>query len=478
MHLLKKINLALVLTLVLPPFLPLLLARESLDDPHYEEQAKQKMAEGVRKNLAAYDAVEGSLEAGPVTVRTRLGETVSDAGDGVVYDGIRFTAPKDLKGKDFVIYINVPSSWYNRYLMPVSGDFDEGFRNWMNADCLYQDLDRAEEKDRQRNFHMLGGSFFKPGMEYVLWFRRAKNGDRQEGELRAVIAFVPQSADEIRFDTDSMESALKLKRASAADQVKFLNSRGGRAMLDKDLFDPLDAKDRIDDVIAGIRASFRGRVGLFVTEEKIFPLCKKSPKMSEVRARYGAPDCIISDAEWKRVLDYAGREPEEDVENMVQHFYDYFAFNTAADDPEAHVKRVRTHSSDFAISNEFKKGDFMWQVPLKNLTLFYHNRKEVGRMYFFMDQTEFRIEKERKPLVIQEPPVGKYKIDEASVLNYEGGGKWQWLTHKGDKVVREFPLENHMLHGMGEGFHDNGKPSFLVPYLNGRANGEATLMNE
>ena len=65
------------------------------DEAEDMEKAKQKMAEGVRKNLAAYDVVKGSLEAGPVTVRTRLGETVSDAGEGEVYDGIRFKAPKE-----------------------------------------------------------------------------------------------------------------------------------------------------------------------------------------------------------------------------------------------------------------------------------------------------------------------------------------------------------------------------------------------
>ena len=442
------------------------------DGSEDDEKAKQKMAEGVRKNLAAYDTVEGSLEAGPVTVRTRLGESVSDAGEGEVYDGIRFTAPKDLKGKDFVWYFNAPTAWASWYIVPVKGDFEGGFQNWIDADCLYSELDQAEDKDRQRTLQSLEGSYFESGREYVLWFRRADRDAGQNLEVRAVLAFAPLPADEKKWDADSIEDALKLKRATAADQVKFLNSRGGRAMLDKELFDPSDAKGRIDDVISAIRTTSRTRGGFFVTMEMACPPCKKSPKMEEVIARHGPPDCVITSAERMRVRKHGRDEPvDEEDENLVQHFYDYFAFETESGDSEGRVQRVRTHASNFGMLSTPEKGGHVRAVGMKNLNVFYQDRKEVGRMYFFMEGP-------KNPLVIQEPPVGKYEMNENSMLNYEGGGKWQWLSLKGDKVVRRIPLENHMLHGMGEGFYDNGKPSFRAPYEKGQLHGEVIEMND
>lgn len=451
-----------LLTMALP-----CLAQDEAEDM---EKAKQKMAEGVRKNLAAYDVVKGSLEAGPVTVRTRLGESVSDAGEGEVYDGIRFTAPKDLKGKDFVCYSNGPETWYDRGIVPVSGNFDDESSIWENSDCLYQDLDRVEEKDRQRIFYTLSGSFFKPGEDYLLWFRHGEGDAKPDSELRAVIAFVKRPENQSVLKMDSIEDALKLKRATAADQVKFLKSRGGRAMLDKDLFDPMDARESIDAVMAAIRTSTQsnsllsGEIGVTCSS------FKKLPKMADVISRHGAPDCVITPGERKRVRDHnRNARNDENDQNLVQHIYDYIVFETEEDDLDARVKRVRTHAS-FGQLKVPEKGSYRRSVNVSNLTLFYQDRKEVGRMYFFSGASE--------PLVIQEPPNGEYEDDKTSIYKYEGGGKWEWLSLKEGKVEMQIPCANNMMHGVGETFNENGKVIFRMPYVKGKLHGELIEMDE
>ena len=253
--------------------------------------------------------------------------------------------------------------------------------------------------------------------------------------------------------------------------MKFLNSRGGRAMLDPELFDPADARSRIDNLFFSIRSTSRLRGGFFITSEIACPPCIKSPKMAEVRARHGDPDCTITQAEHDRVRTRAGDTRDEKEKNLTQHFYDYFAFETDANDPEARVQRVRTHASNFGKLRPPEEGSFMRSVGMKNLSIFYQDGKEAGRMYYFMEGS-------KKPLVILEPPMGAYADDDDTVLKYEGDGKWLWLALKGDKEIRRIPFENHVMHGMGEGFHENGKPSFRAPYRNGNLHGEAIQLNE
>jgi hypothetical protein len=95
----------------------------------------------------------------------------------------------------------------------VQGDFGRGFRNWIDADCLYQDLDSAGETARQRTFQSLDGDYFEPGREYILWFRKHENRPSQNRELRTVLAFAALPEDQKEWDSVLIEGALQLKRA-------------------------------------------------------------------------------------------------------------------------------------------------------------------------------------------------------------------------------------------------------------------------
>lgn len=434
-----------------------------------EEMTKESMARGVRSNLAAYDEVKQPRE-GPAMVRFKLGESVSEAREGWVFDGLRITAPKDMEGRDFVWYFNAPTAWGNWFIVPAAGDFEGGFKNWIDADILYRDHDKAQEKKRQRVLQTLDGAYFEPGRDYLLWFRRVEDDAGQDKEVRVVFDFVPKPADKKKWDADAIDKALGLKPAGVAAQVAHLGSRGGRAMLDESLFDANDARSRIKDVLSHIRSTSRLQGGFFVTMEMSCPPCKKTPRMADIVASHGPPDCVISGAERQRVSEHAGGTPEKD-DGMLLHYYDYFAFETRADDPEGRVHHVRTHASDFGALRVPEKSLFMRQVDLQNLSLFFQDGKEVGRLYFFLEGS-------KQPLVMQAPPAGRYQLDEETVLESEGGGKWQWLSLEGSTVTRRVPMEKNVMHGVAEGFYANGSTRFKAPYRNGRLHGEVVEMDE
>ncbi|MFO1439301.1 MAG: hypothetical protein U1F81_13365 [Verrucomicrobiaceae bacterium] len=434
-----------------------------------EEMTKESMARGVRSNPTAYDEVRQPRE-GAATARIKLGETVSEAREGWVFDGLRITAPKDMEGRDFVWYFNGPTEWGNWFIVPVSGEFDGGFKNWIDADILYREHDRAQEKDRQHVLQTLDGSYFEPGRDYFLWFRRVDDDAAQNKEVRVVFDFVRKPAKQKEWDAEAIEKALGLKHAAAADQVAHLGSRGGRAMLDESLFDAADARGRIKDVLSHIRRTSRLSGGFFVTMEISCPPCQKTPKMADIQARHGPPDCVISSAEAKRVSDHAGGTPEED-DGKLLHYYDYFAFETRADDPEGRVHHVRTHASDFGALRVPEKGLFVRQVEMKNLSVFFQDGKETGRMYYFLEGS-------KTPFVIKAPPAGRYALNDETVLEHEGGGKWQWLSLNGTTVTRRVPMEENVMHGVSEGYYADGTLRFKAPYRRGRLHGEVVEMDE
>ncbi|MGV3658791.1 MAG: toxin-antitoxin system YwqK family antitoxin [Prosthecobacter sp.] len=429
---------------------------------------KEIMIEGTRANLAAYDKIKPSASDAPVTVRVKLGESVSMYRDKLTFDGFRITAPDDLAGRDFVWYHNAPDSWGTWYIVPVAGEVDDGFRNWLRADKVYEDLDKAGEKGRARRLQTLDGSYFKPGADYILWFQHTDVGGPDE--LRAVFHFAPKPKDEKDWDHESLEKALKLKAAPPAEQVKQLASKGGEILLDSAFFTPDYGTSRINDVFFNLRQTQRMSGGYFITMEVACPPCRTRPSLVKIREKHGAADFVQTAAEAGRTTRRKRDADEDKDEQVTTHYYDYFAFEVAADDPEEKVLRVRTHASDFSKLRPPAKGGFFGQVDLKNLTVLHQDGKEVGRLYYFMEGG-------KEPLCIQEPPPGKYQNDDLT-LEYQGGGNWQLLTHQDGKLTRRIPFVGHRMEGLGEGFYPSGRPSFKASYKAGVFHGEVVEYSE
>lgn len=430
-----------------------------------EEMTKESMAEGVRANLAAYDAISPPKADNPVSVRLKLGETVSKYRDQFTFDGFRITAPDDVEGRDFVWCFNAPENWANWFIVPVSGDFEGGFRNWLNADKLYRDLDTPQEKGRMRTLQTLDSGYFKPGADYILWFRQVRVDAATSPELRAVFRFAAKPAAVKEWDHDSIEKALKLKDAPDADQVAHLGSRGGRILLDAALFDKSDASGRIHDVLFNIRQTTRYEDGVFITMETSVPPCRRNPSLSAIREKYGPADFVQTAEEARKVRKHAGGEADkDDDEPRTTHYYDYFGLEVSSAGDDDKVLQVRTHANDFSLIKPPSKGGYFAQVGMKNLTVLYQDGKEAGRYYFFMEGG-------KEPFCIQEPPVGSYQNDDLT-LEYQGQGNWLLLTKEDDKLVRRVPYAKNRMEGLAEGFFPNGSPSFKATYKDGLLNGE------
>jgi antitoxin component YwqK of YwqJK toxin-antitoxin module len=389
--------------------------------------------------------------------------------DNQVFDGLRFTVPEKLEGRDFIWYFNAPKHWGNWYIVPVEGELERGFRNWLDADKAYQGLDDPKEKDRLRILQDLSGSNLKAGKDYILWFRRV--GEGPPSELRGVLAFAARAKDEEQWKHEALETALKLQPSPVEVQAEVLASRGAKILLDPAFFDRPEADERIDQVFFDIRQTVWTRGGYFITMEIACPPCHHKPSFAKIEAVHGAPDFIESDAEKARLRKLAGdtNASNEDA-GTVTYYYDYFGFEVQEGDPARKVRRVRTQASNYADLRAPDDKPFFGRLPMKNLTVFRDRQKEVGRLYFFN-------EGEKKPVIMQEPPPGRYRSGD-QVLEYQGQGAWLWLTMSGDKVVRRIPFAQHLIHGRGEGKHENGKTSFTAEYKNGVLDGEVVKFGE
>jgi len=438
-----------------------------------EEKAKAAILADTRANLAAYDVIAAPKADIPVTVRVKLGETTSSSKGKEIYDGFRITAPDDVADRDFIWYFNAPGSWANWYIIPVSGDFPDGFRNWLPADRLYSGFDKPQEKNRTRVLQTLDRSYFKPGAEYILWFHKVGPDEVAPTDLRAVFRFVARPDDKKKWDHDSVEKALKLKASPAADQVAELNSRGGRIMLDPQLFDPSDASNRIDNVLFSIRQTTHRSNGVFITNEASCPPCRRSPSLAAIREKFGPADFVQTAAEVKKVYKHRGNDNDngkDDDEAVTTHYYDFFAFEVADSDPDEKILQVKTHANDFSRLKPPASGGFFGTVPMKNLTVLYLKGKEVGRFYYFLEGG-------KEPLCIQEPPAGKYQSED-TILEYQGGGSWLLLNMEEGKVVRRVPYASHRMNGVAEGFYPDGKPRFKASYKDGNLHGDLIQYSE
>jgi hypothetical protein len=428
---------------------------------HAAEPDIKALKEALAAETQAFNEIKFQGVGLPVKFEVELGAKPVTF-DGEIYDGFRFRCPDGVSGNDFVWYFNVPKSWGNWYILPVEGEPEKAFRSWMNGDKLYQNFDKSGEKDRQRILQTLDGAYFKPGAEYLMWFRKV--GDEKSGKLAGTATFTGKKES---WDHNGVEKALSLKPAPAEDQVAELHSRGGAILLDPRFFRRDYAEDRIDSAFFSIRSTQQMRSGYFITTQIFCPPCDTNPSLEEIIKQHGPPDFVRSGDERNLINKHTGDEPlDDDERSITRYHYDHFAFEveTGAKDPK--VLRVGTFGCDFSDVRPTNSGSTFGSIGIENLTVFHRDGKEVGRAYYFLEGG-------KKPLFITVPPVGEYR-SKNQVLIAEGGGKWKWENRLPEGgIARRIPLENDRFQGMAEGFHPDGKNSFKASYKDGELDGEA-----
>ncbi len=428
---------------------------------HAAEPDMNALKEALAKDAAAFERIELKNDGTAVKFEIELGARAVEF-EGSEFDGFRFRCPESVGEKDFVWYFNAPEAWGNWYIVPVEGEPTQAFRGWFDGDQLYQDFDRVAEKERLRILQTLDGDYFKPGAEYLMWFRKTGEGD--SSSLRGMAAFVEENES---WDHDDVEKALALHPAPAEEQVTALNSRGGLILLDPRFFERGHAEGRIRSALSGIRSTRRMRGGFFITMQTFVPPCATEPLLEEILNEHGAPDFVREGAELDRVRKHAGGEGlDEDEKNITRHHYDHFAFEVKSGEKNPKVLRVGTFGADFSTLRAGDGASTFGSIDIENLTVFHRDGKEVGRAYYFLEES-------KKPLFITVPPAGEYRSGN-QMLIAEGEGRWKWEYRFPDgSIARRTPLEGNRLHGQAVGFHPGGKTAFQATYKDGLLDGEA-----
>ena len=423
---------------------------------HAQEDQTKALVKALQSNPEKFDKIELNDIHQIVDFEIQLGETTAKLQNGDQLDGFRFKAPEGSDTTDFVWYFNSPSDWANWYLCPLEGKFERNFSSWLVGDKLYEQFDQTNTKKRNRILQTLRAGYFKPGKEYIMWFRKV---GKDKGLLTGRLAF---KEPEDKWEHKEIEKALDLKPMPPEAQVAELKSRGGKILLDKDFYERDYAQNRIDDVFFTIRQTKRMKGGFFITMQLLIPDCKTTPSIADIRERHGEPDFIITGEEIKKKH---GKETDADP-NIITYYYDYFGFEVKKDDPKEIVQRVVSQANNFAGLQPKDNKPSFGQISMKNLTVFSKNGKEVGRMYYFL-------EGDKTPLIITEPPVGSYKNDRLE-LEYKGDGVWLWKTYfKDGTLASKIPMQSHMMNGEAVGFHSADIKSFTVHYENGLLHGKA-----
>ena len=344
-------------------------------------------------NADSFDRLEIQADGSTTDFAVSLGTEAVEL-DGNTYDGFRFKCPEEIPGKDFVWYFNAPEHWGNWYIFAVEGKPGQAFRNWIDANKIYSPFDKSPEKKRLRILQTLGGGYFKPGGEYLMWFR--KMGDGADTSLRGTAAF---AGEREKWDHEDVEKALKLRPAPAEEQVTALGSRGGLILLDTRLFERNDAERRIESAFTSIRSTKQSSDGFFVTMQIAVPPCTTSPLLADIVREHGEPDFVRTSAEMQQVRQHAGGSPGDEDEAITSYHYDYFAFETKTGAKNPKITRVRTFGCDFSDVAPPAKGSGYSSIGIENLTIFHRDGKEVGRAYYSSRETRSRCSSPARPKV-------------------------------------------------------------------------------
>jgi len=372
-------------------------------------------------------------------------------------------------GLDMVWCFHAPEVWQQWYIVPATGTM-EGFRNWLNADRAYTEFPGA--KTPPVALQTLDAGSLKPDADYFIWFH-ARGNKPPAGTLSAAILFAPPTKGKKGWDHEAVEKELGLHEAPAADQVTYLNSRGGKALLDKNLFDKSDGEERVKNVLFDIRNTQSMRGGYYVTIMTQLPVCKSKPSLNEIEKTHGPPDLILTGSDRAYFDSKLGKDEMQEVTA----YYDHFGFIYRADDPAKKVYSVKTTAFSAVSATPTRDGLTFTDVTLAGLEmrLFYKDRKEVARIGHWGNRGAKVLSGDLpKGLYVRETP-----DHEREEMNYQGDGRWSYSRFSADgKLEREMSAEHHIWHGMLHDYYPNGKPRAQVTYKNGALDGELLQWDE
>ncbi len=397
----------------------------------------------------------------------RLDEKPVEAG-GARFGCVRFVAPPEA-GLDMVWAFVAPPEWSQWYILPEKGTM-EGFKNWINADRLYEGLPTS--KENAARLQTLSSGSLEPGKTYILWFREHMETKKPPMLVGTINFLKPDDAVRERgWDAAAVEKGLGLKAAPAAEQVSYLGSRGGQAMLDTRFFAASDAENQISHVLTAIR-QFKVMSGGFYVEMKMsMPPCKTEPLLGEVQAAHGQADLVLS-ADERRLF-------EEDAPGDLEaHYYDRFVFEVGMKKGRRHILRVTTQATDVSDVRPVQNGLTWSDVPMPNfkLRLFYKDGKEIARVAFW-GQAEAKILSGHLPTGTYERVEGPGMV--AEELVHLGEGAWEYRSLYPDgQVQRTMTLRGHAYDGPMKDYYPDGKPKVEATFEKGLLEGELKLWNE
>lgn len=379
---------------------------------------------------------------------------------------VRFVAPKDA-GRDMVWAFSMPPEWQHWYIIPASGTM-AGFRNWLDADCLYEGL--PSTLANVAHFQILEAKNFKSGETYILWFKQEKKADGP-AMLTAAINFLPPPGEKKKWDIEQIVKGLHLKPAPMADEAAYFNSRGGKALLDKRFFEPSYGEDRIGDLLYALRHDVMNN-GWFVKMNVIIPVCKTEPLLSDVQAAYGDADLVLPPKD--RQLFYGKDAPEGEA----AYYYDHFAFLVKDVRGKPRIVRVTSDSEDVSPVRPQHEGLTWNDVPLANLKLriFYRDRKEIARIAFWGE--------EGAKLLSGDLPEDTYTragddVITEQKLKYLGKGAWEYKSvYVNGQTQQTYALKDHALQGPLHAYYPDGKPQAEANYDKGRLDGALKQWSE
>ncbi|NRA39753.1 MAG: hypothetical protein HRU15_16550 [Planctomycetes bacterium] len=423
---------------------------------------------GIQSGIANYQKIDVLSVKDRVEFDCVLGDTLTTLKNGEIYDGFHFTIPQDFNGEDFLWYCNVPRNWMRWYIIPANGKVADSFKNWHNADVLYNTFDKVAEQNRGRFFQSCHGAYFTAGQQYIMWFNRHTEGAADS--VRGCLTFASPE-EESSWDVTSLEEALAMERLSPDVQIENLQSLGGKILLDKNLFTAGYAKSRIDSLVLALRSSRSFAGGFFISVRTYVPPCRKSPSMDDIEKKYGPAHFMRDSQEEAQVMaeQFAPKDKQGDLKEV--YYYDYFGFEVMKFDPKRKVVRVLTQEDDFSQLRVTGEQPAFVHMRRKNLTVFMRDKAEVGRLYFFNESN-------KKVLVIQDPPKATYYAPDTE-LEYKGMGAWEERVyyHTGE-LARRLPFKDYVLHGLGTGLYVNGETRFEVSYQKGRLDGDLREYDE
>jgi len=436
------------------------------------------------KDPEAFEFVDIPADGTPVNFDLELGKSVVKC-EGSVFDGFRFRYPKEGKPRDFVWYFTVPNAWSHWYLLSRHEKPRAAFSGWLELGLIYQQHDRFNDKGRSRAVQSLQTKHtpLVPGEEYFIWFTYKKDDAlwREEAACRGAAAFPEQKEPWLLAD---VENALALKPAPLADQVAYLNSRGGSILSDRRLFSPAYANDVVRTLGYHLRTAAQMKLGGpgFKAEPPLLE-CDTHPPVSVAVDLFGEPDFKETSEQRTRgtIPPLRRRRGEPEPVLAARYCYDYFSFEVEEGVEDPKILRVVAHPYNFAKLQPPPSGLSYRVLPVPpvdlderntyDLAVFYKDGKEVGRAYNLLKALI-------PPLLAPPPPRGDYPRKDRTMV-YEGEGNWRFNEKYPDgKVKRLSSLKDNLLNGPFEFFHPNSNIASRGTYLNGKVEGEVTEFAE